>query len=195
MATELYLLRHGETEWTLSGQHTGITEVPLTAHGEEEARRSGEQLRSVGFTRVLTSPRIRAQRTCELAGLKNLAEVHEDLHEWIYGQYEGLLPKEIQKLHPGWNVFQHGCPDGETPAQVTERADRVLKFIAGLPGKVAVVSHGHFTRALAMRWVQLPVAHGAILASSTASISILGFSKNSGKPQISLWNQTWGALK
>lgn len=190
MATELYLLRHGETEWTISGRHTGITEVPLTANGEEEARRSGATLQAIGFTRVLTSPRIRAQRTCELAGLGKLAVVNDDLHEWIYGDYEGLLPKEIQQRHPGWDVFHHGCPNGETPEEVSKRADRVLAEIKKIEGKAAVVSHGHFSRALTMRWINLPITHGAVLESSTASISILGFSKNSGKPLIKLWNQT-----
>ena len=190
MATELYLLRHGETAWTISGQHTGISEIPLTPNGEEEARKSGEKLRAIGFSKVFTSPRIRARRTCELAGLGPLAEVCEDLHEWLYGDYEGLLPKEIQQRHPGWDVFQHGCPHGETPEQVSQRADRVLDMIKKIDGKVGVVSHGHFSRALAMRWIKLPITHGAVLESSTASISILGFSKNSGKPLIKLWNQT-----
>lgn len=190
MITALYLFRHGETEWTISGRHTGITEVDLTPRGEEEARASGGRLAAAGLTRVFTSPRVRARRTCELAGLGALSQVHDDLHEWIYGDYEGLLPREIQARHPGWDVFQHGCPGGETPAEVSARADRVLAMIRSLSGAVAVVSHGHFSRALAVRWVGLPIAHGHILESSTASISLLGFSKNSGKPLIKLWNQT-----
>lgn len=189
MATELYLLRHGETAWSLSGQHTGISEIPLTPRGEEEALRLRNQLQGVSLSRVLTSPRIRARRTCELAGLGPLSQVHDDLHEWIYGDYEGLLPTEIQQRHPGWDVFKNGCPNGETPEQVTTRADRVLKMISGLEGCVAVVSHGHFTRALAMRWVGLPIAHGSVLDSSTTSMSILGFSKNHGRPLIKLWNK------
>jgi broad specificity phosphatase PhoE len=194
MAAELYLLRHGETEWTISGRHTGITEVPLTAHGEDEARAMAARFKGLGFERVLTSPRVRARHTCELAGLGSLSQVHDDLHEWIYGDYEGLLPTEIQQRHRGWNVFEHGCPNGETPADVTTRADRVLAFIEKIQGKVAVVSHGHFTRALALRWVKLPIAHGAVLESSTASLSVLGFSKNSGKPLIKLWNQTFTGI-
>lgn len=190
MATELYLLRHGETEWTISGRHTGITEVPLTPNGEKEARDSGRFFPSIGFSKVLSSPRQRARKTCELAGLGALMQVHEDLHEWVYGDYEGLLPKEIQARHPGWNVFEHGCPNGETPAQVSARADLVLAAIKKMEGKVAVVSHGHFSRALAVRWVGLPIEHGHVLDSSTASVSILGFSKNSGKPLIKLWNRT-----
>jgi broad specificity phosphatase PhoE len=190
MPPDLYLLRHGETEWTISGRHTGITDIPLTARGEDEARRSGGFFQSIGFTKVFCSPRLRARRTCELAGLSPLMEVHDDLHEWIYGDYEGLLPREIQALRPGWNVFAHGCPGGETPAQVSERADRVIAMVRRLEGKVAVVSHGHFSRALAVRWVGLPIGHGHALESSTGSVSILSYSKNSGLPLIKLWNQT-----
>lgn len=190
MATELHLLRHGETEWNLSGRHTGITDIPLTPHGEEEAIKSGERLRAVGFARVLCSPRLRARRTCELAGLGGLMEIDEQLHEWVYGEYEGLLPKEIQARQPGWDVFTNGCPGGETPQQASDRADRVIARIRAMDGKIAVVSHGHFTRVLAMRWVGLPVAYGHVLDSSTASVSVLGFSRNSGKPLIKLWNQT-----
>jgi probable phosphoglycerate mutase len=189
MASELYLLRHGETEWSLSGRHTGTTDVPLTKSGEEEAHRLRAALQGVTFNQVFTSPRVRARRTCELAGLGNLAHVHEDLHEWNYGDYEGLLIDEILKRHPGWDVFKHGCPQGETPQQVSDRADRALKMISRIEGKVAIVSHGHFTRALAMRWVQLPITHGSVLDSSTASMNILGFSKNRGTPLIKLWNK------
>ena len=190
MISEIYLIRHGETEWTISGRHTGVTEVPLTARGEDEARESGRKLLGVSFDRVFTSPRIRATRTCELAGL-GPASIDNELREWNYGQYEGLLPKEIQALHPGWNVFEHGCPDGEIPAHVSDRADKVLERIRRIDGRVALVSHGHFTRSLATRWVELPIAHGHIFASSTASISILSFNKNSGKPHIELWNRSF----
>jgi probable phosphoglycerate mutase len=191
MTCDLYLLRHGETEWTLSGRHTGISDIPLTSHGEEEARRAGESLRAIGFVKVFTSPRLRARRTCELAGLGALMEVCEDLHEWDYGDYEGLLPTEIQALHPGWDVFEHGCPNGETPEQVSARADRVIAMIRRFEGKVAVVSHGHFSRALATRWVNLPIRHGHVLDSATASISVLSTSRNSGKPVIKIWNRTF----
>ncbi len=187
MISEINLLLHGETEWTISGRHTGITEVTLTPRGEEEARESGRRLARVSFNRVFTSPRVRARHTCELAGLT--APIDDELREWNYGQYEGLLPREIQALHPGWNVFEHGCPGGETPEQVSTRADRLLARIRNIEGRVALVSHGHFTRALAVRWVGLPIQHGHVLASSTASVSILGFNGNSGKPHIDLWNQ------
>src|SRR4051812_34861054 len=126
MVSQIYLLRHGETEWSLSGRHTGVTDVPLTAHGEEEARKLKSRLSGIKVERVFTSPRLRARHTCELAGLGSLAEVNEDLREWDYGQYEGLLPNEIAARHPGWNVFDHGCPGGESPQQIASRADRVL---------------------------------------------------------------------
>lgn len=189
MASSLYLLRHGETEWTISGRHTGISDIPLTAHGEDEARASGTRLQSFGLTKVFCSPRLRARRTCELAGLAPLMEIKEELHEWIYGDYEGLLPSEIQERHPGWDVFTHGCPNGETPQQVSDRADQVIARIRAMEGKIAVVSHGHFSRALAIRWVNLPIQHGHVLESSTASISVLGYGKNNNKPLIKLWNQ------
>lgn len=195
MAAELILLRHGETEWTLSGRHTGITEIPLTPHGEEEARLSGQFLKGIDFQRVFTSPRLRARRTCELAGFGAKADVCDDLHEWLYGDYEGLLPQEIQQRHPGWDVFTHGCPNGETPAQASARADRFLKKIHGIEGRVMVVSHGHFSRVLAMRWVGLDIRHGHILDSATASVSVLAFSKNSGKPLIKTWNRSLSDLR
>lgn len=188
MAPLIYLLRHGETEWSLSGKHTGITEVPLTAHGEEEAKQLGARLKEISFDRVLVSPRVRARKTCELAGIGAKAEVVDDLHEWIYGDYEGLLPTEINARHPGWNIFEHGCPNGETPAQAAARADRLLSFLKNLNGKIALVSHGHFTRVLATRWVNLPIHYGGILASATASVSVLGFNGGGARPVIMLWN-------
>jgi probable phosphoglycerate mutase len=190
MPPDLYLLRHGETEWTISGRHTGITEVPLTPHGEEEARRSGEKLRSICFSHVFTSPRLRARRTCELAGVGALARVNGDLHEWLYGDYEGLLLSEIQARHPQWDIFEHGCPGGESPQQVQDRADRVVTMVRSLEGNVLIVSHGHFSRALAVRWVDLPIKTGSVLESSTASISILSSNKHTGTPLIKLWNET-----
>lgn len=188
--SEITLLRHGETAWSLSGQHTGLSEILLTPRGEEEARESGRRLRDVTFDHVLSSPRIRARRTCELAGLGATAQILEDLREWTYGDYEGLLLADIRKRQPGWNIFEHGCPNGESPAQVSDRADRVLKMVRTLSGHVALVSHGHFTRALAIRWTGLAIAHGHILDSATASISILGHDKNSGGRVLKLWNRT-----
>ena len=190
MNPDLTLLRHGETEWSLSGRHTGLTDIPLTARGEDEARRSGERLKDIRFTQVFTSPRVRARRTCELAGLGGLAVVNDDLREWTYGDYEGLVQAEIQARFPGWDIFENGCPGGESPAQVSDRADRVIAMIRSLDGNVAVVSHGHFTRVLALRWIGLPIIHGNRLESYTASISRLGYSKDSGLPLIKVWNRT-----
>ncbi len=189
MADKIYLLRHGQTEWTISGKHTGTTDVPLTAHGEQEARALEKNLRGVMFERVLSSPRQRARRTCELAGIGARMEVTDDLREWDYGDYEGLLSKEIVARHPGWMIFEHGCPNGESPQQVTARADRLIASLRETNGNVALFSHGHFTRVLAARWVGMPVVNAKILASSTGSISILGTSKNGPRDVIELWNR------
>lgn len=183
----IYLIRHGETEWSLSGRHTGVSDIPLTSHGEEEARRLPQRLKGIIFERVLTSPRIRARRTCELAGLGAQAQVLEDLHEWNYGAYEGLLPKEIAERHPGWNVFVNGCPDGETPEQAAARADAVLNAVSSTNGNVALFSHGHFTRTLAIRWAGIPMELGSALASNTGSVSMLSTNGN-GRRVIQLWN-------
>lgn len=188
MVSWVYLLRHGETEWSLSGQHTGTTDIPLTPRGEEEARSLKQRLGGVAFQRVLTSPRIRARRTCELAGLGAAAVVDENLREWTYGEYEGLLYEEIQRRHPGWNIFQHGCPGGETPEQVAARADQLLAVVRKTEGNVALFSHGHFTRALAVRWTGLPMEFGHVLGSVTGSISVLGFNGNGSKPILLRWN-------
>lgn len=190
MASNIYLLRHGETEWTISGRHTGVTEVPLTPHGEEEARLLGRRLHNVVFQHILTSPRQRAQRTCDLAKLGPSTAIYDDLHEWDYGSYEGLLTREILAKHPGWKIFVHGCPGGESPQQISDRADRVLAHVRRLDGNVALFSHGHFTRVLAARWVQLDVSDAQILASSTGSIGILNSSPNGPRPVIALWNST-----
>ncbi len=187
MVSHIYLLRHGETEWTISGRHTGITEVPLTARGEEEARTLGKRLHGVSFERVLSSPRLRARRTCELAGV-GAPNVDDNLREWDYGEYEGLLTHEILARRPDWKIFEDGCPGGESPEQVSARADRLLASVRQMNGNVALFSHGHFTRVLAARWVNLPVINAQILASSTGSVSILGDSSNGPRPVIMLWN-------
>ena len=147
----LYLVRHGETEWSLSGQHTGRTDIPLTAHGEDQARELVPWFRDIHFARVFTSPRQRARRTCALAGLGALAEIEPDLQEWDYGEYEGKLSSDIRKQRPGWNAFQDGCPGGETPAQIATRADRLIAYLCTMEGKVALFSHGEFGLALAAR--------------------------------------------
>jgi probable phosphoglycerate mutase len=186
MVSKIYLLRHGETEWTISGRHTGVSEVPLTTHGEAEARALGKLLDGVSFQRVLSSPRERARRTCDLAGLR--AEIVDDLREWNYGEYEGLLTREIRERRPDWKIFDHGCPGGESPQQISERADRVLASVRAMDGNIALFSHGHFTRVLTARWVELPVSGAQILASSTGSMSILGFASGP-RPVIQLWNR------
>jgi probable phosphoglycerate mutase len=187
----LYLIRHGETAWSLSGQHTGRTDIPLTAHGEDEARGLTPWLCHIQFTRVFTSPRQRARRTCELAGLGQHAEIKPDLAEWDYGDYEGKLSSDIRKNRPDWNAFRDGCPNGEMPAQVSARADRLIAALGTTGGTVAVFSHGQFGLALAARWLRLPVAEGQSFLLATGSLSILSY--NSAHPEvpvIALWNAT-----
>jgi probable phosphoglycerate mutase len=190
----LHLIRHGETEWSLSGQHTGRSDIPLTAHGEDEARALVPWLRDIVFTRVLSSPRQRAQRTCELAGL-GTPEITPDLAEWDYGDYEGLRSAEIQQTRPGWNVFRDGCPGGESPAQISDRADRLIASLQGTEGNVALVAHGHISCVLGTRWIGLPVLEGQHLSLSTASLSILGQAPHHADVRvIALWNATPAAL-
>ena len=187
----LYLVRHGQTEWSLSGQHTGSTDIPLTARGEDEARALIPWLRNVQFDLVLTSPRQRARRTCELVGLGRGAKIEPDLAEWDYGDYEGKRSVDIRKERPQWNVFQDGCPAGEMPAQVADRADRLIKRLAAMDGNIALFSHGEFGPALAARWIGLPVAEGRHLPLDTASLSILSY--HPAHPQVrvlALWNAT-----
>lgn len=194
MTVRLYLIRHGETEWSLSGQHTGRTDLPLTTHGEDEARKLIPWLRHIKFARVLTSPLQRARRTCELAGI-GAVEVEPDLAEWDYGDYEGRLSRDICKERPGWNVFADGCPHGELPGQVSERADRLIAHLRTLDGNVALFSHGQFLRAMAARWIEIPVAVGQHLLLGTASLSILGFDPSHPDVRVlDLWNAAPAAL-
>jgi probable phosphoglycerate mutase len=185
----LYFIRHGQTEWSLSGQHTGRTDIPLTAEGEEEARQLVPWLQHVHFTRVLTSPRQRARRTCALAGLAATAEIEPDLQEWDYGAYEGKQSIDIQKQHPGWDVFKDGCPGGEMPEQITARADRLIAHLCTMDGNIALFSHGQFGLALAARWIGLPVTFGRHLLLGTASLSNLTFNPaHADRRVIALWN-------
>ena len=189
MLTRIYLIRHGETEWSRSGQHTGPTDIPLTAHGENQAQELRQRLRDISFARVFTSPRQRARRTCELAGFAPIAETEPDLAEWNYGDYEGKRSVDILKQRPDWNLFRDGCPCGESPAQVSDRADRFIARLRALEGNVALFSHGHFGRTLATRWIGSPVSQAQHLLLSTASISILGYEHNQAdEPVIALWN-------
>ena len=189
--SRLHLIRHGETAWSLSGQHTGSTDIPLTEQGEQDARKWAEPLRTVRFSRVFTSPLQRARRTCELAGLGGVAEIEPDLAEWSYGDYEGQRPVDIRKARPDWNVFRDGCPRGESAAQVSERADRLIARLRALGGNIAIFSHGQFGRVLGARWIGLRVRQAQRLLLGTASLSILSYEHNlAEEPAIILWNAT-----
>jgi probable phosphoglycerate mutase len=186
----VYLVRHGETAWTLSGQHTGLTDLPLTERGERDARRLEERLRGVPFTKVFTSPLQRATRTCELAGFGAVAEIDRDLLEWNYGEYEGRRTTDIHKERPEWQLFRDGCPGGESPNQVGARADRVVHRMRAIKGDVLVFSSGHFLRVLAARWLGLEPTAGRFFLLSTASVSALSYEHNLFEPVIQLWNHT-----
>ena len=185
---EIYLARHGETQWSLTGQHTGMTDIPLTEHGERNSRSLGKLLEGVSFAKVWTSPLQRARQTCELAGLGDVAALDEDLVEWNYGEYEGVRTVDIQKKHPGWNIFEHGCPGGETIDDIAARADRVIERIRRVDGNVIVFSHGHFLRVLATRWILLPPIEARRCMLTTASLSMLGYEHNLDEPVIRHWN-------
>ena len=186
----IYLARHGETAWSLSGQHTGLTDLPLTERGERNARRLGERLRGLTFARVFTSPLQRAARTCELAGFGTVAEVDGDLLEWNYGDYEGRRTVEIHAERPDWQLFRDGCPGGESPDQVGARADRVVNRVRAIQGDVLLFSSGHFLRVFAARWLGLEPAGGRYFLLGTASLSALGYEHNLSEPVIRLWNET-----
>jgi len=185
----VYVARHGETAWSLSGQHTGRTDLPLTPHGEQNARRLGKRLNGLTFAKVFTSPLQRAARTCQLAGFGPAAVTDPHLVEWDYGQYEGLRLADILAQRPDWQLFRDGCPGGESPAQIGERADRVVQRVRGFSGNVLLFSSGHFIRVLAARWLALgPGAAGKYFMLSTASLSALSYEHNLSHPVIRLWN-------
>jgi broad specificity phosphatase PhoE len=187
----VYLARHGETAWTLSGRHTGLTDLPLTEHGERTARRLSDRLQGLTFAKVFTSPLQRARQTCELAGFGPVAEIDPDLVEWDYGKYEGRQGAEIRAERPDWNLFRDGCPGGETPAQVSARADLVVTRWRAIPGNVLVFTSGHFMRVLASRWLGLePTANSRYFMLSTASLSALGYENDLARPVIRFWNDT-----
>jgi broad specificity phosphatase PhoE len=185
----VYLARHGGTAWTVTGQHTGVTDLPLTAEGEGEAIRLGERLEGLTFTEVITSPLQRAVRTCQLAGFGSTANVDPDLREWNYGRYEGRTSAEIHAERPDWNLFRDGCPDGESPDQAGERADRVIRRVRAIAGDVLLFSSGHFLRALVARWLGLPSAAGRYFVLGTASLSKLGYEHDRSEPATLLWNE------
>ena len=186
----LYLARHGETAWSLTGQHTGLTDLPLTKRGECNARRLGEGLAGLTFAKVFASPLQRAIRTCELAGVAAAAEVDRDLVEWNYGKYEGLRTAEIYASRPDWQLFRDGCPGGESPDQVSARADRVVGRVRAIRGDVLIFSSGHFLRMLATRWLGLEPAAGRFFLLSTASLSALGYEHTLSQPVIRFWDDT-----
>lgn len=186
----IYLARHGETAWSLSGQHTGLTDLPLTPRGEENATRLGKRLAGLKFAKVFTSPLQRARRTCELAGFGKVAEVDNNLVEWNYGDYEGRRSAEIHAERPDWQLFRDGCPGGESPAQIGARADKVVERVRAINGDVLLFSSGHFLRVLASRWLSLETAGGRFLVLSTASLSMLGYETNLAQPALRLWNET-----
>jgi len=182
------LARHGETAWSLSGQHTGLTDLPLTKRGELNAQRLGSRLLGFTFAKVFTSPLKRAVRTCELAGFGSEAETNRDLLEWNYGQYEGRTTREIHEQRPSWQLFRDGCPGGETPGQVGVRADRIVDRVRNVPGNVLLFSSGHFLRVLTARWLGLDADAGRFFVLDTASLSILGYEHDQSEPAIRLWN-------
>jgi broad specificity phosphatase PhoE len=186
----VYLARHGETAWSLSGQHTGLTDLPLTDRGERNAHKLGEQLRGRRFARVFTSPLRRAARTCELAGFGAQADIDRDLREWNYGEYEGLRTAEIHAKRPDWQLFRDGCPGGESPGEVGARADRVVNRVRAVEGDVLIFSSGHFLRVLTARWLGLGPPAGRYFLLSTASLSALSYEHDLSQPVIQLWNDT-----
>jgi len=184
-ATELWVVRHGETEWSASGRHTSTTDVPLTAAGEEAARLVGDRLAGTTFDLVLTSPRERARRTAALAGFPD-AHVEGDLAEWAYGDYEGVTTATIRETVPGWTVWTHPCPGGESAVQVGLRLDRVVAKVRARGGRVLAFGHGHASRVLAARWLAQPVVEGRNFALDTATVSILGYERET--PVLARWN-------
>jgi broad specificity phosphatase PhoE len=186
---EIYLVRHGETEWSASGKHTGRTDIPLTPKGEAAARGVADRLKGLTFSAVWSSPSQRAFSTCTLAGFGATAVKKGDLQEWDYGAYEGVKTKEILAERPGWQLFRDGCPGGESAADVGARADKIIAGLRAIEGSVLVFSSSHFLRVLAARWLGLPPQGGAHFVLDTASISVLGYEHDLSEPVIRRWNQ------
>ena len=189
MLPHVTLVRHGETEWSASGKHTGRTDIPLNEVGERKARALKERFKGATFDRVFTSPLQRAARTCALAGFGDEAKVDPDLLEWNYGDYEGRKTSEILADRPGWLLFRDGCPNGEQPLDVAMRADRVIARLREADDRAIVFSSGHILRVLAARWLGLEPAAGRLLVLATASVSILGYEHDKGEPALVLWNE------
>jgi broad specificity phosphatase PhoE len=189
-AAEVFLVRHGETEWSVSGQHTGITDIPLTENGCRAAKRLEPLLSKTEFALVLSSPLERARKTGELAGLGARMQIDPDLIEWNYGEYEGLTPAQIHRTAPGWMIFSDGCPGGESPDQVGDRVDRVIGRVRAVAGRVALFAHGHVFRVFAARWIGLPPTHGRHFLLDTSTLNILGYYR--GIPAVKCWNAPIG---
>jgi probable phosphoglycerate mutase len=185
---EIHVIRHGETAWTLSRQHTGLTDIPLTERGERQARRLGERVCDRSYAHVFTSPLQRARRTCELAGFLSAARIDPDLVEWDYGDYEGLTTAQILERRPGWRLFFDGCPGGESVEGVGARADRVIARLRALDGDALLFSSGHFMRVVAARWLGLDASSGRLFLLSTTTLSVLGYEHNRDEPVLRLWN-------
>ena len=187
---KVFLVRHGETEWSLSGRHTGLSDIPLTERGERSACQLAERLRGVRFSQVLVSPLRRAVRTCELAGFGARARTDHDLVEWDYGEYEGRRTADIRAERPDWRLFRDGCPGGESPQAVGTRADRVIARARAIEGNTLLVSSGHIMRVLAARWLALDPRAGGLFTLDTASVSVLGYEHGRNEPALRLWNDT-----
>jgi broad specificity phosphatase PhoE len=185
----VYLARHGETAWTISHQHTGLTDLALTARGEAEAVRLGQRLEGLTFAAVLTSPLRRAVRTCELAGFGSAAAIEPDLMEWNYGTYEGRTSVDIHAERPGWQLFRDGAPAGESPDQIGARADRAIRRVRAIEGNTLLFSSGHFLRVFAARWLGLEPGAGRFFVLGTASLSAVGYEHNLSEPVIRLWDE------
>src|SRR5215468_5839698 len=183
---KVLLIRHGETEWSLNGRHTGTTDIPLTEHGRDVARQWKPVLSQRSFALVLTSPLRRARETCELTGLGQQAEVDNDIHEWNYGDYEGLTSEQILAQRPSWMIFRDGCPGGESPKEIQARIDRVIKKVRAVEGEVALFSHGHFLRSFGARWLGLPAEDGVFFLLDPATVSVM--SAYRGTPAVKCWN-------
>lgn len=183
---EVFLVRHGETEWSLSGRHTGVTDIPLTEGGRRVAKQLAPLLSGVDFELVLVSPLQRARQTCELAGLGEHARVDQDLMEWNYGEYEGLTPEQIHRRTPDWMIFADGCPGGETPDEVGARVDRLIAKVRAVTGRVALFAHGHVFRVFAARWIGLKATDGSHFLLDTSTLNILGYYR--GIPAVKIWN-------
>lgn len=183
---QVFVVRHGETEWSLSGQHTGTTDIPLTEHGRQVARHLQPILAKESFALVLTSPLQRARETSRLAGFGEVVKVEPDLVEWNYGRYEGLTTSQIQAVAPDWVLFRDGCPGGERPEEIAARADRVIARMRAVEGSILLFAHGHVLRVLATRWLGLPPSAGQHFLLDTATLNILGYYR--GVPAMKRWN-------